>query len=85
MHENHKVKLYPEYGSRKIAPEENCPLALILTLILNQTLTLTGGQFSSGAIFQTPNRQSLIPSVTTKINGSIHSILEKTKFSVKIQ
>ena len=39
---------YPVYskGSRKIAPEENCPPALILTLILNQTLTLTGGQFS---------------------------------------
>ena len=33
---------------RKIAP------ALILTLILNQILTLTGGQFSSGAIFGTP-------------------------------
>ena len=35
-------------GSRKIAPEENCPPALILTLIVSQTLTLTGGQFSSG-------------------------------------
>ena len=33
-------------GARKIAPDENCPPALILTLILNQTLTLTGGQFS---------------------------------------
>ena len=33
-------------GSRKIAPEENYPPALILALILNQTLTLTGGQFS---------------------------------------
>ena len=40
--------------SRKIAPEENCPPALILTLILNQTLTLNGRQFSSGAIFRTP-------------------------------
>ena len=30
------------------------PPALMLTLILNQTLTLTGGQFSSGAIFWTP-------------------------------
>ena len=38
----------------KIAPEENYPQALILTLIVNQTLTLTGGQFSSGAIFWTP-------------------------------
>ena len=30
-------------GSRKIAPEENCPPAVILMLIVNQTLTLTGG------------------------------------------
>ena len=41
--------------------QENCPqgklhTALILTLILNQTLTLNGGQFSSGAIFRTPLR-----------------------------
>ena len=42
------------YGARKISPEENCLLALILRLILNQTLTLAGGQFSSGAIFRTP-------------------------------
>ena len=40
--------------SRKIAAEENFPPALILMLILNQTLTLPGGQFSSGAIFRTP-------------------------------
>ena len=39
-------------SSRKIAPEENCPPALILTLIVNQTLNLTGGQFSQGAIFR---------------------------------
>ena len=38
----------------KLPPEENCPPTLILTLTLNQTLTLTGGQFSSGAIFRTP-------------------------------
>ena len=37
---------YLSIGSRKIAPEENCPPALILMLMLNQTLTLTGGQFS---------------------------------------
>ena len=41
-------------SSRKIAPEENCPPALILTLIVNQTLNLTGGQFSQGAIFRAP-------------------------------
>ena len=34
------------FGSRKIALEEKLPPALILTLTLNQTLTLTGGQFS---------------------------------------
>ena len=44
----------PFMGSRKIACKENCPPALILTLILSQTLTLTGGQFSSGTIFRTP-------------------------------
>ena len=38
-------------GSRKIAPEENCPPALILTLILNQTLTLTGGAILLGDNF----------------------------------
>ena len=36
------IFFYIKNGSRKIAPEENCPPALIL----NQTLTLTGGQFS---------------------------------------
>ena len=41
-------------GSRTIAPEENCPTTLILTLTLNQTLTLTKRQFSSWAIFWTP-------------------------------
>ena len=35
-------------GSRKIAPEENCPPALILTLIVHQTLNLTGGNFPRG-------------------------------------
>ena len=35
-------------GSRTIAPVENCPSTAKLTL--RQTITLTGGQFSSGAI-----------------------------------
>ena len=43
-----------ENGSSTIAPEENCPPNLILTLTLNQTLTLTGGQFFSGAIVRAP-------------------------------
>ena len=37
-------------GSRKIALEENYPPALTLALILNQTLTLTGWQFSGHRI-----------------------------------
>ena len=35
-------------GSRKIAPKENCPSALILMLILNQTLILTEDNFPRG-------------------------------------
>ena len=35
-------------------PPTHFPPNLILTLILNQTLTLTGGQFSLEAIFRTP-------------------------------
>ena len=38
---------YVKDSSRTIAPEENCPSNLVLTLTLNQTLTLTGG----GVIF----------------------------------
>ena len=45
-------------GSRTIAPEENYPPALILTLTLNQTPTLTGGQFSSGVIVWALHRSS---------------------------
>ena len=48
------LHMHSYLGSRKIASEENCPPALILKLILNQTLTLTGVQFSSGEIFRTP-------------------------------
>ena len=33
-------------SSSSIVPEENCPPTLILTLTLNQNLTLTEGQFS---------------------------------------
>ena len=45
------IFFYIKNGSRKIAPEENCPPALILTLILNQTLTLTGGAILLGDNF----------------------------------
>ena len=41
--------------SRTVAPEENCPSpTLKLTLTLNQTLTLTVEQFSSGEIIRIP-------------------------------
>ena len=35
------------------SPEENCPRPLLLTVTLNQTLNLTGGQFLLGAIVRT--------------------------------
>ena len=38
-----------------ITPEENCPWALILTLTLNKTLTLPGGQISSEVIVRIPS------------------------------
>ena len=41
-------------GSRTIAPEEHCHPILNLTLNLIQALTLTRGQFSSGAIVLIP-------------------------------
>ena len=42
-------------GSRTIIPEENCPRppTLTLTLTVTQTVTLSGGQFSLGAIVRT--------------------------------
>ena len=43
-----------DFYDEQISPEENFPPTLILTLTLNETLTLTRGQFSSGAIFRTP-------------------------------
>ena len=46
------ILLVKKYGSRSIVSEENCPRNLTLTL--TQTLTLTGGQYSSGTIVQTP-------------------------------
>ena len=46
------------------------PPALILTLIRNQTLILTGGQFSSGAIFRTP--VYLFPEVLLYTNNTIN-------------
>ena len=45
-----KKKKIKYVGSRTIAREENC----LPTLNLIQTLTLTGGQFSSGAIARIP-------------------------------
>ena len=45
---------YVRDGSRTIIPEKNCPPTLILSLILTQILTVTGGQFSLGAIVREP-------------------------------
>ena len=44
------VKPHVLFGFRTIAPVENYRSTLKLTLTLNQTLTPTGGQFSSGGI-----------------------------------
>ena len=48
MYRSSHPDVFCKKGSRKIASEENCPPALILTLMLNQTLTLTGGNFPRG-------------------------------------
>ena len=45
---------YVRDGSRAIIPEKNCPPTLILSLILTQILTVTGGQFPLGAIVREP-------------------------------
>ena len=47
------------YGSKTIAPGENCPPTLILTLTLKQTLALNGGQSSSGANVRTRHFSSI--------------------------
>ena len=47
-------------NSRTIAPEENCPPPPNPKLTLNLTPTLTGGQFSSGAIVWLPPTLKLI-------------------------
>ena len=44
-----KLQLVPN-GPRTIAPEENCPPTPILTLTLNQTLTLPGGNLPRGQL-----------------------------------
>ena len=51
---NITLKEILDKGSKTIAPEENYLPTLILTLILTKTLTLTGWQFSWGAIVRTP-------------------------------
>ena len=54
-----KYCAYVIQGSRTIAAEENCAPTLILTLTLDQSLILTGGQISSGAILCTPYLRSI--------------------------
>ena len=59
-------------GSRKIAPEKNCPLTPKLTLI--QLLTLTGGQFSLGAIVCLPPNPKTNPNLEPNPNPSLGAI-----------
>ena len=56
-----------ENGSGTIAPEENCPPTPKLTLTLTETATLTGGQFSSGAIVRIPSK-IIVPDVIKHAN-----------------
>ena len=44
----------------QLLPRNIAPPTLILTLTLNQTLTLTGGQFSSGAIVRTTVKRDIL-------------------------
>ena len=62
-------------GSRTIAPEENFLPTLKLILTLIKTLTLTGGQFSSGAIFRIPKVYILWEFIRYTINWDKISIL----------
>ena len=55
------VSLNNTNGFQENCPRGKFPLALIPTLILNQTLTLTGGQFFSGTIFRTPYKCTYVP------------------------
>ena len=53
-------------GSRIIVPDENCPPTPKLTL--SQTLTLTGGQFFSGAIVSLPSNPKTNPDLEPNPN-----------------
>ena len=66
------------YGSRTIAPKENCrpPSPPTTRLTLSQTLTLTKGQFSSGAIAWLPptlKRTLTLIQTPTLIGGQFFS------------
>ena len=58
------------YGSRTIAPKENCrpPSPPTTRLTLSQTLTLTKGQFSSGAIAWLPPNPKTNPNLDPNPN-----------------
>ena len=56
------------YGSRTIAPEENCPPTPKLTLI--QTITLTGGHFSSYETVWLPPNSKTNPNLDPSPNAN---------------
>ena len=62
-----------------MTPEENCPPALKLTLILIQTLTLSEGQFFSGAIVRIPFRASILKSIWERLLLIMSMKLRKIK------
>ena len=71
-----KYYAYVIQGSRTIAAEEKCAPTLVLTLTLDQSLILTGGQISSGAILCTPYLRSIQKEVSNwydiKKAGELH-------------
>ena len=69
-------------GSRKIAPEENCPLTPKLTL--TQPLTLTGGQFSSGAIIRLLHNPKTNPNLEPNPKPNLGAIFIEGGAAVRI-
>ena len=68
MAENKKNVIVPYTSSRTITPKENCPPTPKLTL--SQTLTLTGGQFSLGAIVWLPPNPKTNPDLDSNPNSN---------------
>ena len=66
-------------GSRTIVPDENCPPTPKLTL--SQTLTLTGGQFFSGAIVSLPPNPKTNPDLDPNPNPNRGAIFLEGQLS----